>query len=433
MVFLLTVVLLVLAGGIHSSPVPANFSFEVSSKFEVISVYFGDDADFNCKTNDPSASVTFKKSVPPKDPIKITNSDSTFTVHNVTIHDAGHYQCTAKRMDGQVITRDIFLAIFDIVHPEVAIIPFKSKRILTGSDLTYTCEGTMGTVTWYKVVRGSPVQLPMPSLPGVSVKSSFGANKIARKDLMFSNAGSSHSGVYECALLTKKGFTLERSIQVDVRGPDPAKIIASSNHDILVDSDSDLELVCQTIGFPPPVVTWKKDNQLIPECREDEPCAATERYLVTHKGLKIKTPRYPDDDAEFSCKAKNDFGEDQRSFIVVVPSAPVLDKSYAKTYYWTGHLIKPKDIPCVLAEGSPTPSFSWSYKFCWSLNACMSWAPVTQKPNIFQVKNGISRSTLVVTSQYLPQYLYFKCTAKNMKGKDEITAGLFERSNGRRY
>lgn len=101
-------------GGIHSSPVPANFSFEVSLKFQVISVYFGEDADFNCKTNDPSASVTFQKSTPPKDPGKITHSGTTYTVHNVTVNDGGHYQCIGKRMDGQVITRDIFLAIFDI-------------------------------------------------------------------------------------------------------------------------------------------------------------------------------------------------------------------------------------------------------------------------------------------------------------------------------
>ena len=103
-------------GGIHSSPVPAKFSFEVSLKLEVIDVHFDEDADFNCKTNDPSASITFKAShpsSPPKPPGKITKNGTTFTVHKIIVHDGGMYQCVAKRKDGQTITRDIFLRIVD--------------------------------------------------------------------------------------------------------------------------------------------------------------------------------------------------------------------------------------------------------------------------------------------------------------------------------
>ena len=115
--------------------------------------------------------------------------------------------------------------------------------------------------------------------------------------------------------------------------------------------------------------------------------------------------------------------------------APVLDKSYAKMYSFSRKESNPKDIPCVLAQGSPPPTFSWSYKVCWSytplahLDDCVDWTPVDKMSNFFQVKNEVSKSTLVVKStRYLPQYLYFKCTAKNMKGVDEIIAGLFERA-----
>ena len=75
----------------------------------------------------------------------------------------------------------------------------------------------MGSIAWYKVVKGTPVQLPSANLPGLSVKSSVGKSSIVRKDLILSNADSSHSGLYECAL-RYKGLTLEKSVHVDVRG-----------------------------------------------------------------------------------------------------------------------------------------------------------------------------------------------------------------------
>ena len=105
-------------------------------------------------------------------------------------------------------------------------------------------------------------------------------------------------------------------------GPNPAKIIGSSSQDIWVGSDKDVTLDCTTIGFPPPVITWKKDSQIIKKCFANKPCAKTERYVFAENSLKMKIvkPSYPDDDAVFSCEAKNDFGNDSREFVVIIPS-----------------------------------------------------------------------------------------------------------------
>lgn len=110
------------SGSIQSSPIPAKFSFEVSLKLEVVIVRLGEDAVFNCKTNDASAAVTFRRiytdypSNHPLKPGKITQSGTTFTIHDITVRDGGKYQCVAERKDGKNITRDILMTFDPSKH-----------------------------------------------------------------------------------------------------------------------------------------------------------------------------------------------------------------------------------------------------------------------------------------------------------------------------
>ena len=117
------------------------------------------------------------------------------------------------------------LSLFFSGKPEISIIPFAASRILTGSSLTYACEGTLGTLAWFKENKGSSIELPSPSLLGVSITSSFQKGGRMRKEVTISNADSSHIGMYECRL-NYKGKTMQRSVQVDVRG----KVIITMNN-----------------------------------------------------------------------------------------------------------------------------------------------------------------------------------------------------------
>ena len=101
--------------------------------------------------------------------------------------------------------------------PEISINPFEARRILTGSSLTYACEGILGTLTWFKENNSSAIKLPSPSLLGVSITSSYLKYGRMRKEVTISNADPSHIGMYECRL-NYKGKTMQRSVQVDVRG-----------------------------------------------------------------------------------------------------------------------------------------------------------------------------------------------------------------------
>ena len=83
---------------------------------------FGEDVVINCKTNDASAAVTFKvihndyPSSNPQKPGKITQSGTTFTIHDIALRDGGKYQCVAERTDRQKITREIILTFDTSEH-----------------------------------------------------------------------------------------------------------------------------------------------------------------------------------------------------------------------------------------------------------------------------------------------------------------------------
>ena len=98
----------------------------------------------------------------------------------------------------------------------MTIIPFKSKRVLIGSNLFYTCEATRGNIEWFKDVGPVSVLLPSVNLSGVSVKSSYDG-KIIRKDLVFKKVNYMHSGRYRC----KQTFgdkTFGKIVQLSVFG-----------------------------------------------------------------------------------------------------------------------------------------------------------------------------------------------------------------------
>ena len=103
-------------GGIHGTPVPHNFSFQVTTPLQVFHVRFSRDVVIDCSTNDVSAVVTLEKVYPqgpsnvPIEEGKITRSGSVFTIHNIIMDDKGKYRCVAEKNE-HVIKRTIMVYI----------------------------------------------------------------------------------------------------------------------------------------------------------------------------------------------------------------------------------------------------------------------------------------------------------------------------------
>ena len=116
----------------------------------------------------------------------------------------------------------------------------------------------------------------------------------------------------------KKTFSLFRNKQwlLILLGPKPAKITYYSESSLKVNpNQAKLKITCWATGFPKPVVTWRKDGEVIGNCAGQRDC----RYHEQYDGLQIRRPRYPDDNAVFSCEARNKYGIDSKTFTVVVP------------------------------------------------------------------------------------------------------------------
>ena len=114
-----------------------------------------------------------------------------------------------------------------------------------------------------------------------------------------------------------------------------------------------------------------------------------------------------------------------------ISALPKLYRPVNQMIPWTSVPFKAFEIPCVVSEGSPDPTFSWSYLVCfWGKcpKAGGKWEDVNRRKDVFQVVDGNSRSTLKVISSRLPQRLKLRCKAKNVKGEDQIEFYLSERS-----
>lgn len=427
MMFLYATALLILAGGIQSTPVPAKFSFEVTAKIEVLCVHVSYSVAINCKTNDPSANVSLSlpKHLPshnlPSLQGRLKRNGAIFTIQKAILHDGGKYYCVAEK-NGKVIKREIYLYVAGI--PNLSIVPYMSKRVPKGSKVIYTCKAHNATVCdnlqWSKV-NGL--------MNDVRVTSPWNNNGVWETELEIEKAAFAHSGRYKCELSYHQDLLAEDEVEVTVSAPEDVKIITSSPSPIWVNNSvQELRIRCVASGFPYPTFTWEKDGKVIENCQIHEECAKTKRYLLTSYGLKIVQPRYPDDNGKFSCVARNDLGTDRRDFDVIIPVKPVLKKSVQTVYTWLPGRKQQLSIPCVLQQGAtPDVTFTWQRQQIIHVPGYdyINLPPrkISKTDDKFEIISSPNHkgSVLKILSFPQPSRVNFVCNAANSKGSDKMT------------
>jgi hemicentin len=112
------------------------------------------------------------------------------------------------------------------------------------------------------------------------------------------------------------------------------------NEKILIKSGNNLELQCEATGNPVPMMSWKKDENVIAEGK-------------ILKFVKISNM----DVGTYSCEAKNNIGIAKNFFEIDVSSPPVIQDG-VKLVELTKNAGESVTLKCNI-DGSPSPDYSW--------------------------------------------------------------------------
>ncbi|XP_045895332.1 roundabout homolog 1-like isoform X1 [Micropterus dolomieu] len=219
--------------------------------------------EFHCVVQgDPVPTVRWRKddSDLPKGRFEILE-DHTLIVRQVTSSDEGSYTCVVENMVGKSEASATLTVHVNTVPPAFAIRP-RNQVVAVGRTVTFQCEATgnpQPAIFWQREGSESLLfsyQPPQPfSRLSVSQMGSLTITDVQRSD----------GGFYSCQALNIAGSVITKALlEVTDSGSDhPPPVIRQGPLNQTVPVDSTVVLGCQTAGFPPPTVNWKKDGVVV--------------------------------------------------------------------------------------------------------------------------------------------------------------------------
>ncbi|KAH7706510.1 CBR-HIM-4 protein [Aphelenchoides avenae] len=203
---------------------------------------------------------------------------------------------------------------------------------------------------------------------------------ITKKNQLFVRDATVHdAGVYECRAVNVAGikadfatvqltvppsvhisFTPQVVAREDSAGTDAktvrlakgsAPTIMPSPDRVYVNIERNATLQCRVIGVPKPEVTWKKARVPVEQLGD--------RYVVLPDNSLMIQSVLLEDQALYSCIAKNEFGQAERATQLIVTGlvTPVLAHAPAKLQMIEGQDLR---INCIVLKGTPKPTLKWS-------------------------------------------------------------------------
>ncbi|XP_063796284.1 hemicentin-1 isoform X2 [Pseudophryne corroboree] len=198
-------------------------------------------------TGDPTPQINWLKNGLPlsvSSQIRLLSSGQVFRISRVQKSDEGSYTCIASNRAG-VDKKDYNLKVYVLPSMDDADITEQLSTV-KGNPTIMTC-----------IADGHPV----PHMSWLKDGNAIHHVQGERMVLQIPNTDMSDIGRYTCIAANEAGSVRKHFI-LDVL--EPPHINGSENTDELsVVVNNQLDLVCYTMGFPPPIITWLKDGQMV--------------------------------------------------------------------------------------------------------------------------------------------------------------------------
>ncbi|KAF8795911.1 Lachesin like protein [Argiope bruennichi] len=216
------------------------------------------------------------------------------------------------------------------------------------------------------------------------------------------------AGLYECQIITGPASKLKANVWVYVRLP--PVISDNSTRSVITSSGSTVELNCYASGYPPPRISWRRENnELLP--------TGGSGYIGSKFTIFNITK---DDRGTYYCVADNGVGSGSRRNIgVEVEFRPFV--TIERPRY--GQALQYDQILECHVEAFPSPSIMW-VKDGIQLNDNQHY-----QISIFPTAQEFTDTTLRIITAEKRQYGFYTCKAINKLGSHEKVIEFFETPN----
>ncbi|VDO41186.1 unnamed protein product [Haemonchus placei] len=261
-------------------------------------------------------------------------AENDLIVRDPTLDDVGLYECQAISVAGMnTDTAKAFVA----VAPRVELKQSKSV-VEKGSSVIFECtilEGTpLPELIWFKDEK----ELSHDDKESIV---------ITGKHLKIRRVRESDAGSYSCVLHNIAGRVVDVAKLAVGREP----YIIPSPSIVEVDIGKEVALQCNAVGHPSSTVTWQRDTVplVLPNYSH---------YTLLTDGYLLITNAQLDDQTSFTCTAKNNYGEQSKTTLVVVSGlvSPVLGHVPPEEQLIEGGNLR---LSCIVVGGIPKPEIKW--------------------------------------------------------------------------